>query len=183
MKLYIRYKTRRQANIFISGFFMALLCVYGGAVLIDGSELCLPGYIVPFIWLLGIAPFMYCITYNLKRNAFKKKGVRKTGKIIGYNLIPRGRMGEDYCLKIQFYENEKKVFVTEPYIADPNEKLANTSCYIYNYNGKYIEADLNTLKKGEKPRGLNIPIVNEGVFPKIKSGSVTVVEQTKDEKG
>lgn len=181
MKTNIKYKTKRQRDIWASAIFMALCLCWGAGGIVD-EELC-PLFMVPFVWLLAVSPFIYCMTYDLKRKKYKEKGKRIPARIIGYYSLLGGRSGGNYYLKIQFLENGKKVFVTESYADDPNDKLANTSCYIYNYNGKYIEADLNTLKKGEKPRGLNIPIVNEGVFPKIKSGSVTVVEQTKDEKG
>ena len=117
----------------------------------------------PCAWLLGIIPFVYCLSYDAKRNAYKKKGICIQGHIIGTYKVSNRRGAGTYYLKICFWDNGKKIMHTEGYVDNPNFMLSASSCNIYKWRGKYIEADLNTLEN-EKSHKLEIPIEETDFF-------------------
>jgi hypothetical protein len=112
--------------------------------------------------LLGLSVFGYYITYDLKRNVYKKNGECFQGHIIGADVIISGRGEWTYYLKISFFDDGEKIKYTEGYEGNPNKKLKNCECNIYKWRGKYIESDFKTLEKKEKPVNLKIPINKRG---------------------
>ena len=155
----MKYKTQRQSKIGISLFFLIIcLCLCFGIALSKSWGEYYPVYAEAGIALLGIIVFGYHITYNVKRNIYKKKGECFQGYIIGADVLVNGRGEWTYYLKISFYDNGKKIKYTEGYAGDPNKKLKNCKCNIYKWRGKYIESDLMTLEQKAMPTNLKIPI-------------------------
>ena len=135
------------------------------------------GEIYPYIiavcfWLAGILVLLYYLTYDVKRNRFKKFGECFPGQIIGADVFMEGRGEWTYCLLISFYDEGDLVRYTEGYKGNPNQKLKSCECKIYKMNGKYIEADLKGLDKGEKPHDLKIPVKMRFFRKNKKSGYV-----------
>ena len=72
----------------------------------------------------------YCLSYNAKRNYYKKHGECFIGYIVGADLLIGGRGIYSYHLKVQFRENNrKKILLTEAYIGDPNNILKKRNCH------------------------------------------------------
>lgn len=126
-----------------------------------------PKFAAISIGLFGIAVFGYYITYDEKRNIYKK-GERFQGYIIGADEFMSGRGDWTYYLKISFYDDGEKIKYTEGYAGNPNKKLKNREGNIYKWKGKYIESDFKTLDKKEKPVNLKIPISKYGRNSKKK---------------
>ena len=155
----MKYKTQRQAKVGVSLFFLIIcLCMCMGIMISKSWGERYPAYAEVSIGLLGMVVFGYHITYNVKRNIYKKKGECFKGYIIGADVLVSGRGEWTYYLKISFFDDGKKIKYTEGYAGNPNKKLKNCECNIYKFRGKYIESDFKTLEKKEKPANLKIPI-------------------------
>lgn len=165
----MKYKTKRQAQIGFSIYFLiGSMCGFWGIVLSRSMGDYYPPYAEACVGLLGLFVFVYYITYDVKRNIYKKKGERFQGHIIGADELISGRGKSTYYLKISFYDNGKKIKYTEGYAGNPNKKLKSYECYIYKWKGKYIEGDFVALGKTDKPVNLKIPISVYGKDKKKK---------------
>ena len=164
----MKYKTQRQAKVGVSLIFLIIcVCMCIGIALSKSSGEYYPAYAEICVGLLGAIVFGYYITYDVKRNIYKKKGECFRGHIIGADVLVSGRGKWTYYLKISFYDNGEKVKYTEGYAGNPNSKLKSCICNIYKWKGKYIEADFDVLEKKEKPNNLNVPISKYGRKKKI----------------
>lgn len=150
--------TKRQSNIGI-GFhcLLSTLC-FGGWVLLTREEddhFAVVKAVI--IFLVGILSLIYFLTYNVKRNMYKKLGKCIPGRIVGADVV-WGRHENSYHLKISFYDDGEKMLYTEAYKGHPGSKLKSSSCNIYKWKGRYIEADFDLKSKREVHQGLTIPI-------------------------
>ena len=154
-----KYKTRRQDNTYV-GAISSILClfcciIYGVDSKIDDL------YIFCLLVLMGILCvfwFIYSITYNTKRQIFKKKGECILGYIVGAEEELTGRGLNTYYLFISFYDGCEKIKYTEGYVGNPNHYLKSRRCHIYKYKDKYIEADFISAEKSLNSCILDIPI-------------------------
>ena len=152
-----KYKTVRQSYIgFTIIFFVG--CVFAGIVVMTDDLNVYPIILAPFSWIIGLIPLVYCLSYNTKRIRYKKKGVCISGYIIGAYRTYSYRGSQRYYLKIKFSDDGNKVLCTEGYVGDPNDFLSNCKCNIYKLGNSYIEADINTIRNGEKLTKKKIPI-------------------------
>lgn len=160
---------QRQAKVGVALCILIICLGFCTEIISSKAEgMYYPKYAAVSIGLFGIAVFGYYITYNVKRNIFKKKGERFQGYIVGADEFVRGRGDWTYYLKISFYDDGEKIKYTEGYAGNPNKKLKNRECNIYKWRGKYIESDFTTLEKKEKPANLKIPISKYGRGSKMK---------------
>lgn len=166
----IKFKPTRQSDIIfaiITGAFFGT----GISLIVMTEEY--PYILIPFAWVICALPLVYCMTYSKKLRNFKENGIRIPGHIIGAYRQIAGRGVHIYYLKIAFFEDGDKVLCTQGYYKDPNSTLADTKCNVYKWKGKYLEADFNTLRKGEKPKDLKIYPGSTGPFFSFKIGKVT----------
>ncbi|MBO6297877.1 MAG: hypothetical protein J6N53_03440 [Lachnospiraceae bacterium] len=154
----MQYRTRRQTFIGLGiSFFLSALCL-GGWVLLSNQD----GEITLVIkagciFLGGLLILIYFLSFNTKRNKYKRIGQCIPGRIIGADMV-YGRHESSYHLMISFYDNGEKVLYTEAYKGDPRFRLKSLRCNVYKWKDKYIEADFDCLAKREMPQGLLIPV-------------------------
>lgn len=97
-------------------------------------------------FIMASCVFIYCWSFQIIKNVFMEKGKKYNGKIIKAEAV-QGR--GTYYLFIEFYVNNKRmVRRTGGYIGNPNVYLSDNKCSIYEYKGKYMEADFTV--RGEK---------------------------------
>lgn len=155
----MKYKTARQNHIVISFFFMLFCICLGIPILKYRTVGDISYYIVAMsIFLTGILFFIHSVTYDRKRNIYKKNGISIPGNIISAERMLGTEKTKKYFLKIQFYDEGNKIRYTEAYVGNPNTILKNCNCNIYKWKGKYIEADFNILDKENKTTEEIIPI-------------------------
>ena len=154
----MRYITIRQSNIGLGFlFFLSALCLGYGQLLMNRDNEIMPKVKAACIFIVGIMIFVYFLSYNVKRNMYKKLGKCIPGRIVGADVV-WGRHENSYHLKISFYDDGEKMLYTEAYKGHPGSKLKSSSCNIYKWKGRYIEADFDLKSKREVHQGLTIPI-------------------------
>lgn len=162
----MKYQTKRESirPLSLAMFAIGMFYVYAKTSdrLIHGDA-----YfdLIPFIITMILVSlitggfFIYSFTANIKRNWFKRKGIRYDGRVVGAEIETHERSEDVYFLRIEFTENgSKKVRLTEGYVGDPSRKLRSLQCDIYELNGKYMEANFNVRKRKESMKDLYIPI-------------------------
>ncbi len=135
----LKYITLREfyAPTFLLLFVLSIpcyicLCSNGGA---DSSVH------ISFI-VLG-ACCIYCNSFKPLQKLFKKLGKRYDAKIIRSEYTINRGEPINY-LYIKFYKNKRKyIRRTCAYNGNPNLYLKNNICSVYEYMGKFIEADFN----------------------------------------
>ena len=158
----IKYRTLRE-------YFAYLLCIP-----VLGHFVCVMMLLEePFIDVFRLAFtiistlwFLYCCSYKPMQWLFKKKGKAYDGKIVKAEMM-YGTGENTYYLFIEFYRERKKLIRrTSGYMGSPNIYLENDRCHIYEFMGKFIEADFNVRKKfpENKEECLNIKIEKHKMF-------------------
>ncbi len=98
--------------------------------------------------ILG-ACFIYTNSFKPLQKLFKKLGKRYDAKIIRSEYTINRGEPINY-LYIKFYKNKKKyIRRTCAYNGNPNLYLKNNICSVYEYMGKFIEADFNLRDEAE----------------------------------
>lgn len=171
----MKYKTKRERFKYISIIGLLIGLLGFGALFLScfveeeaEDRFVEVGTILP-ISIAVIIQFFYCWTYDVRRNRMRKYGEKFEARIIGADCKINVKDEYTFYLMIQFFENgEKKIRYTEGYCGNPNLKLRSTSCNVYKWKNKYIEADLEALDKNEKPYNMRIPITPYRLFRKNK---------------
>ena len=124
------------------------------------------GIVEVFFSLLVNIWFFYCCSFKPIQKLFIKKGKRYEGRIIKGEVM-NGSGQATYYLFIEFWKGKKKLIRrTSGYMGSPNIYLENDRCHIYEFMGKFIEADFNVRKKfpENKEECLNIKIEKHKMF-------------------
>ena len=157
----MKYKTCREAY---KPHTIALLVIAIGAVLaciiaylIETNEGMIPFYAV--VAVLGMVGFIYCWSEKHIRNYYYCNGKRYDAVIVGAEWLFNGGGEDTYYLIIAFYDDSKRLLYrkTNGYVGSPNVKLKSSKCAVYEWKGKYMEGDFQTVEKGTKGC-LDIPV-------------------------
>lgn len=107
-----------------------------------------------------------CGSYKPAQWLFKKVGKKYKGKIVGAEKMYG--MGEStFYLLIEFKRGKKTLIrKTSGYQGGPSANLKNNKCYVYEFLGKFIEADFNVKKRysEEEDDSLCFPITKHKLF-------------------
>lgn len=157
----MKYKTVREAQKalviipFILGIFA--ICILILTLMTGKNDDLL--MIITLTIILGIGSFIYCWSGPIIQKHYYKKGKRYDAVIIGAEWLLNGRGEDTYYLIIRFYDDTKRLLYrkTNGYVGSPNVKLKSENCSVYEWKGKYMEGDFQTVEKGTKGC-LNIPV-------------------------
>lgn len=157
----MKYKTVREAQKplviipLIIGIFAVCILIL---MLLTGKDDGLVPLVVSAI-VLGIGSFVYCWSGPSIRKRYYKKGKRYDAVIVGAEWLLNGRGEDTFYLIIRFYDESKGILYrkTNGYVGSPNVKLKSVNCSVYEWKGKYMEGDFQTVEKGSKGC-LDIPV-------------------------
>lgn len=165
----MKFKPVRQSN---AVFVLIIDIFFGGLATMILFLSDYPKIIIPCVWAAFALPLVYCLSYSKKLKTFKQNGICIPGCIIGVYEQISSSAPNVYYLKIVFFEDGDKELCSQGYYKDPNRTLADTKCNVYKWKGKYLEADFNTLCKGDHPK-VKIDPYTLGPFFSFKIGKVT----------
>lgn len=165
----LKYRTRRESFKWFS-IIGLIVGIYAGIVFIlkcmetslDISMVLLSATLCIF----GIGVWGYCWAFEIKKKLFYKNGKKYDGNIISAEELLNGRGDNTYYLVIEFSDGHKKMLrKTKGYVGNPNNRLINKSCSIYEWKGKYLEGDFHVSEQGVYNVN-TIPITKHNLFKK-----------------
>lgn len=157
----MEYKTVREAQklLVIIPFVLGIYAidVLLSTLLLGGDREIL--MILVVMAILGIGSFVYCWSGPIVRKQYYKNGKRYDAEIVSAEWLLNGRGEDTFYLIIRFCDESNRILYrkTNGYVGSPNVKLKSTDCAVYEWKGKYMEGDFETVDKGTKGC-LNIPV-------------------------
>lgn len=99
------------------------------------------------VYLCGIIWCLYCGSYRPMQWLFKKIGKKYEGTIIRTEMMD-GVGADTFYFFIEFKKGKKTLIRrTSGYMGNPYTYLNNNKCSVYEFMGKFIEADFSVKKR------------------------------------
>lgn len=146
----MKYKTRCEASKGYAVFALLIGAVAIGCIVFNFIENDDKALLILYVTIavLGIGYFIRCWTDEYIRNKFYKYGKRYEGRIIEAEWLFNGRGEDTYFLIISFHDGtQRRLRKTAGYEGNPNHKLKSIRCSVYEWKGKYMEGDFQTLEE------------------------------------
>jgi len=155
------YKTVRTSKKFHTAILLAVAIYIAFTIVINwilGSKNELISIFIIMIFI-GVGSFIYCWSEAHIRNRYYTNGKRYDATIVRAEWLLNGRGEDTYYLIICFYDDSKQLLYrkTNGYVGSPNVKLKSPECAVYEWKGKYMEGEFQTVEDGETG-GLDIPV-------------------------
>lgn len=146
----MKYRTRREASKSYAIFALLLSFIAIGCIVFNFTEGDDKALLILYVLvvILGVGCFIYCWTGESIRKKFYKNGKRYEGRIIEAEWLFNGRGEDTYFLIISFHDGiQRRLRKTQGYVGNPNHKLKSICCSVYEWKGKYMEGDFQTLEE------------------------------------